>query len=728
MPLLTIADRKGKARSAPDYLRDLATEADRLFVVVTALLGIISLGLAWHGGNWTAFAVLSLPAVAAAVAVTYLAPGTRLSRCTMALAWMFLTAALIHQTGGLPEAHFSAILLIALLLYYRDWLPIAVAAAAIAIHHVAFFIMQQQGMPVAVFAAGGGWTTLFVHATYVLVEAALLIIMARQMRLQLTHIGHEPRQLAQIARAVADEKPLPFDFKASDFSPRSLAHALMEANDRLTERRLQQQQSMQQIQRISSALENVTTNVMIADGDRNIVFVNRPLQIMLNDAEEDLKRDLPQFSAANLIGSNIDIFHKKPEHQAKLLETLKSTYRAQIHVGGHVMRLIVNPIIDDHGNRLGFVVEWADRTAEVQVEQELDRIVRAAAAGDFQGRVGTVDKEGFFLELAQHLNSLLEASATSIEQISQLFAALAQGDLSVRMTGNFSGVYRQIHDNANATVDQLTRIVGSIQTSSSSINEVANDLAQGSDNLSARTEQQAASLEETAAAMEELTSTVRQNANNAQQANALAMGAANVASEGGQVVGQVVTTMVDIQSASRRIAEIISVIDGIAFQTNILALNAAVEAARAGEQGRGFAVVASEVRTLAQRSAGAAKEIKELIDDSVNRVATGAELVQRAGSTMQQLVTSVQQVHDIMGAISSASQEQSQGIEQINQSIAQMDVGTRSNAALVEESLSATRVLGEQADELATAVARFKLAPDPTNDLMKRLQRMASME
>jgi methyl-accepting chemotaxis protein len=235
-------------------------------------------------------------------------------------------------------------------------------------------------------------------------------------------------------------------------------------------------------------------------------------------------------------------------------------------------------------------------------------------------------------------------------------------------------------------------------------------IAAGNADLSQRTEEQAASLEETASSMEELTSTVKQNADNARQANQLAAGASQVAVKGGAVVGQVVSTMSSINDSSKKIVDIISVIDGIAFQTNILALNAAVEAARAGEQGRGFAVVASEVRSLAQRSAAAAKEIKGLITDSVGKVEDGTRLVGEAGKTMDEIVTSVKRVTDIMAEIAAASQEQSSGIEQVNQAITQMDEVTQQNAALVEEAAAAAESLQEQAQSLTQAVSVFKLA------------------
>jgi len=302
---------------------------------------------------------------------------------------------------------------------------------------------------------------------------------------------------------------------------------------------------------------------------------------------------------------------------------------------------------------------------------------------------------------------LLTRSITHpLRQAVQAAEQVAAGDLTTRVDSDAkdeTGALLRALGNMN---DSLARIVNEVRGGTQTISGASGEIAAGSFDLSSRTEQQAAALEETAASMEELTGTVRQNADNARQANQLA-----IAASSGSAVDQVVATMGSINESSRKIVDIISVIDGIAFQTNILALNAAVEAARAGEQGRGFAVVASEVRTLAQRSAAAAKEIKGLIGDSVEKVDTGTKLVDQTGATMREVVDSIQRVTDIMGEISSASQEQITGIDQVNQAMGSMDNATQQNAALVEEATAATAALQEQAQRLAQVVDVFKLDP-----------------
>jgi methyl-accepting chemotaxis protein len=313
------------------------------------------------------------------------------------------------------------------------------------------------------------------------------------------------------------------------------------------------------------------------------------------------------------------------------------------------------------------------------------------------------------LLIARTLNRTI---AGGLSYAAQLTRKVAQGDLSARITPNTGDEIGQLLHAVRDMQDALTRLVNQVRQGSDAVSTASAEIATGNNDLSARTESQASALQQTAASMEELSSTVRQNADNARQANQLAQSASTVAVQGGEVVAQVVDTMKGINDSASKIHDIISVIDGIAFQTNILALNAAVEAARAGEQGRGFAVVASEVRSLAGRSAEAAKEIKALITDSVERVGRGTTLVDQAGNTMNEVVASIRRVTDIMGEISAASSEQSQGVAQVGEAITSMDQTTQQNAALVEEMAAAASSLKSQAQELVQTVAVFRLGGD----------------
>jgi methyl-accepting chemotaxis protein len=461
--------------------------------------------------------------------------------------------------------------------------------------------------------------------------------------------------------------------------------------------------------RIKRGLDVAATNVMIADNDNNIVYMNESIQAMLKTAESDIRKELPNFNTAKLMGANIDSFHKNPAHQRQMLKALSGTYRTSIKVGGRSFNLIANPVITDTGERIGSVVEWADVTEQVKIQEEVDRVVTGALSGDLTQRIDLAGKTGFMKSLSEGINKLVQVVSSAIDETVRALGLIAKGDLTQKIITEYSGSFGEIKDNANTTIDKLTEIVGQIKEATDAINTAAKEIATGNSDLSQRTEEQASNLEETASSMEELTSTVKQNAENAKQANQLAVGARDVAVKGGDVVGKVVTTMASINESSKKIVDIISVIEGIAFQTNILALNAAVEAARAGEQGRGFAVVAGEVRTLAQRSAAAAKEIKGLIGDSVEKVEDGTKLVDQAGKTMEEIVSSVKRVTDIMSEISAASMEQSAGIDQVNKAITQMDEVTQQNAALVEEAAAAAESLEEQAGKLAETVSVFRL-------------------
>jgi methyl-accepting chemotaxis protein len=367
------------------------------------------------------------------------------------------------------------------------------------------------------------------------------------------------------------------------------------------------------------------------------------------------------------------------------------------------------PVRGGKGEYLGRASQWIDRTLELAIEKEVQGIILAAAQGDFGKRLDLDGKQGFFEGLAIGLNELLDTTARGLKDIAHVLQALAKGDLTQSITADYEGLFGQLKEDTNATIARLQEVIGRIKEATEAIDTAAKEIAAGNQDLSSRTEEQASSLEETASSMEELNATVKQNAENAKQANELAKKSNDAVSRGGEAVKRVVTTMGDIQDSSKKIADIIGVIDSIAFQTNILALNAAVEAARAGEQGRGFAVVATEVRNLAQRSATAAKEIKGLIAESVDKVDGGAKLVNQAGEAMDEVVTSFQQVANLVTEISGASREQSSGIEQVTQAVSQMDEVTQQNAALVEEAAAAAESLEEQARGLVQSVSMFRL-------------------
>ena len=386
-----------------------------------------------------------------------------------------------------------------------------------------------------------------------------------------------------------------------------------------------------------------------------------------------------------------------------------------------------NPILDLNGKPFKVVKYATDVTAQVQAAAALKRaveqteeVVAAAQRSEFGRRIPTEGMEGAIGRLCDGVNAMVDTMAAQFElgqglqravaETKGIVAAAQANDLSQRIP--MSGKAGEIGDlcaGINGMLDTMAGVVATITESCGAITVASREIAMGNTDLSQRTEEQASSLEETSASLEELTSTVRQNADNAQQANKLAASASETATRGGVVVTEVVRTMDAITQSSRKISDIIGVIDEIAFQTNILALNAAVEAARAGDQGRGFAVVAAEVRNLAQRSANAAKEIKSLISDSVEKVDSGSKLVSAAGGTMNEIVTSVKRVTDIMAEISAASQEQSAGIEQVNTAVSQMDKITQQNAALVEEAAAAAKSMEEQTTALGDMVANFVL-------------------
>jgi len=392
-----------------------------------------------------------------------------------------------------------------------------------------------------------------------------------------------------------------------------------------------------------------------------------------------------------------------------MLEGLKTTFNGKIKVGSRNFSLIANPVVDEHGGRLGTVVEWGDITAQLKAEASIADLIEKASRGDLQERLDTEQYTGFMKRVSTGVNQMLDAVVEPLQEVKRVLESIAEGDLTQRMNGEFHGEFSELNNALNSSTQNLTNMVSEIRGAGSNISTGSSEISTGNATLSERTESQAASLEETAASMEEMTSTVKQNADNAQEARKLASEAQVLAEKGGDISKKVEASMGDISASSRKIAEIISVIDEIAFQTNLLALNAAVEAARAGEQGRGFAVVASEVRSLAQRSAGAAKEIKELINDSVKKVEEGGGFVDESGKALIEIMDSIKNVTEIVSEIAAASKEQASGIEQVNVAVTQMDEGTQQNAALVEQVAAASTSMEEQAAQLQHLVSAFSI-------------------
>lgn len=488
-----------------------------------------------------------------------------------------------------------------------------------------------------------------------------------------------------------------------------LLRALDDMQNNLNQRIETTQRELAINTRIKQALENVRVNVMVLNKNHKVVYANKALLASLKQHREVFKlpyNDIGGMESKKVLAAmNID---------NSTLVGFGSQQRCQSEIQGVSLSFTANPVFSEEGEQLGTVIEIFDRTEEVNTQNEIQQVVDNALLGDFSQTITLEDKNGFFESFSRSINLLIDVSERVTNDAVRVFSALAKGDLTHAIDTEYHGKFEQLKKDANSTIKQLTSIVSQIQQSAYSVNNEAQQLANGNEDLHKRTVEQSASLEETNVALAEITSTVADNSVYASEAHVLAQKARQFAEQGGDVVQRAISAMENINHSTSNISEIISLIDNIAFQTNLLALNAAVEAARAGEQGRGFAVVAGEVRNLAGRSAAAAKDIKNLISDAQKKVSDGSTLVTDTGETLQNIIDSVAKVSSVVANIDNASTSQSSSMTEINQTTKHLERITLKNSELVSLATTSSTNLTNHASQLEQLIDFFNVENEQT--------------
>ncbi len=525
---------------------------------------------------------------------------------------------------------------------------------------------------------------------------AMLLAVRFGLRQLIRQLGGEPRAAISAFEQMAQGH---LNTSVGEPPAGSLLAALGKMQQALLERLTAEREVAAETARIKQALDQAGASVMLLDEAGVIHYFNHAMAA------------LPVIGQRLAQGQHLpDLFPPALQTQVRGLLQQESHDGFSLAVGAQTFLLRMKPVFSlDAGNLIGRVLEWQVMTEALLAEQEIEALLLAAQAGDFSRRIPLQGKVGFYRKSAEGLNALGAGVEEALNELHRVLDALAHGDLTQQMQHAYQGTLATLKENANSTVDRLKEMILQLQTTAQTIHQAAQEVATGSLDISRRSEAQAASLEETASSMEELNATIRQNAENTGLAQQLAEVSCEIAVSSGQRMSAVIERMHDIDQSARRIEAIIGVIDGIAFQTNILALNAAVEAARAGEQGRGFAVVAGEVRSLAQRSALAAQEIKSLIAGSVSQVSCGVSEVSDVGQSIAQVVADFQRLTALVKEIDHATREQSQGVEQVTQAIGQMDGATQQSAARVQQAARSADAMREEANALNATISRFRL-------------------
>lgn len=460
---------------------------------------------------------------------------------------------------------------------------------------------------------------------------------------------------------------------------------------------------------IKTALDGATTNMMMAGPDRRITYVNRSVVEMLKKNEAKIREKLPNFNAHKLVGTLIDDFHKNPRHQEAMLDALSDTYKTQIRLADLVFNLVANPIFSETGERLGTSVEWRDVTDEVRAQEDIQRLIEAAGDGQLDNRLREDEYEGFLRTVAGGLNSLLDAVSEPIKDIIRVTERQAQNDLTAIVEGEYGGIFGQMKDAINNASDNINAVLNQTVSATGQVAESVEQLRTSSQALASGATEQSAAVEEVSANLAQTDSQVRSNSENANIASDLSGQTAGIANEGQEKMRAMVEAMQGIASSSDDITKIIKVIDDIAFQTNLLALNAAVEAARAGQHGKGFAVVAQEVRNLAGRSAKAARETADLIEESSRKVRDGVSIADNTAEVLGSIVENVLKVKDVVAEIAAACEEQTKGISQINVAISQVSTATNASSQQSMELASASDELASLTEQLQNEIGRFQL-------------------